>query len=146
MKLTRLTLSINGVERFAVCDPEKDSLAIVLRRMGLTGTKLGCGTGVCGSCSVLLNGKVTRSCTKKIKTIPEFSEIVTIEGIGTPQHLHPLQQAWITYGGVQCGFCSPGFIVSAYALLSEQRTVERPYQLVVAQPLLRRGDAARRRF
>jgi aldehyde oxidoreductase len=118
-KLNRLTLIINGVERMVVCDPEADSLTTVIRRLGLTGTKLGCGTGVCGSCSVLLNGKVIRSCSKKMKTVTEFSEIITIEGIGTPQHLHPLQQAWITYGGVQCGFCSPGFIVSAYGLLQE---------------------------
>jgi aldehyde oxidoreductase len=115
--LTRLSFTINGVERFVLCDPEKDNLAIVLRRLGLTGTKIGCGTGICGACSLLLNGEVVRSCTKKMKNVPEFSEIITIEGIGTPQHLHPLQQAWITYGGAQCGFCSPGFIVSAYGLL-----------------------------
>jgi aldehyde oxidoreductase len=115
--VTRLRLSINGVERPVVCDPEKDSLATVLRRMGLTGTKIGCGTGVCGACSVILDGDVVRTCNRKMKSIPEFSAITTIEGIGTPQHLHPLQQAWITYGGAQCGFCSPGFIVSAYGLL-----------------------------
>jgi aldehyde oxidoreductase len=115
--VTRLNLTINGVPRPVICDPEKDNLAVVLRRMGLTGTKIGCGTGVCGACSVLLDGEVIRACTKKMKNVPESSEILTIEGIGTPQHLHPLQQAWITYGGVQCGFCSPGFIVSAYGLL-----------------------------
>ncbi|MGE4509131.1 MAG: molybdopterin-dependent aldehyde oxidoreductase, partial [Eubacteriaceae bacterium] len=103
--------------RPVLCDPDQDSLASVLRRMGLTGTKIGCGTGVCGACSVILNGQVERSCNKKMKRIPEFSEIITIEGIGTPQHLHPIQQAWITYGGVQCGFCTTGFIVSAYGLL-----------------------------
>ena len=119
MNLTRLSLTINGVERPVVCDPEKDNLTVVLRRLGLTGTKMGCGTGVCGSCSVILDGQVIRSCARKMKSIPEFSEIITIEGIGTPQHLHPLQQAWITYGAAQCGFCSPGFIVSAYGLLSE---------------------------
>lgn len=119
MKITRLMVTINGVERPVICDPEKDNLAVTLRRMGLTGTKIGCGTGVCGACSVILNGKVIRSCTMKMKNVPEFSEIITIEGIGTPQHLHPLQQAWITYGGVQCGFCTPGFIVSAYRLLFE---------------------------
>jgi aldehyde oxidoreductase len=112
-------LTINGVDRPVICDPEKDTLAVVLRRMGLTGTKIGCGTGVCGACSVILNGEVIRSCIRKMKNVPEFSSILTIEGVGTPQHLHPLQQAWITYGGVQCGFCSPGFIVSAYGLLSE---------------------------
>ena len=72
---------------------------------------------MCGACSVLLNGEVVRSCVRKMKSVPEHSEIITIEGIGAPFHLHPLQQAWITYGGVQCGFCTPGFIVSAYGLL-----------------------------
>jgi len=118
-------LTINGVERFVVCNPEKDSLAEVLRRMGLTGVKVGCGTGVCGACSVIMNGNVVRSCTYKMKRVPEFSEITTIEGVGTPQHLHPLQQAWITYGGVQCGFCTPGFIVSAHQLLAENTSPTR---------------------
>jgi aldehyde oxidoreductase len=125
MKLARLSLMINGVERFVVCDPEEDSLAVVLRRMGLTGVKIGCGAGVCGACSIILNGEVVRSCTKKMKRVPEFSEITTIEGIGTPQHLHPLQQAWITYGAAQCGFCSPGFIVSSYGLLAENPSPTR---------------------
>ncbi|MDD3169287.1 MAG: molybdopterin-dependent oxidoreductase, partial [Eubacteriales bacterium] len=125
MKLTRRILTINGVERPVICDLEKDSLSTVVRRMGLTGTKVGCGTGVCGACSVLLDGKVVRSCTKKMKNVPENTEITTIEGIGTPQHLHPLQQAWITYGGVQCGFCSPGFIVSSYALLQQNSNPTR---------------------
>ena len=125
MKITRLALSINGVERPVICDLDKDNLATVIRRMGLTGTKVGCGIGVCGACSVLLNGKVVRSCTVKMKNVPENSEIITIEGIGTPQNLHPLQQAWITYGGVQCGFCSPGFIVSAYGLLKENPSPTR---------------------
>jgi len=125
MKLTRLTLIINGVERYVLCDPEKDSLAVAIRRLGLTGTKIGCGTGVCGACSVIMNGKVIRSCTRKMKTVPEFSEITTIEGIGTPQHLHPLQQAWITCGAAQCGFCSPGFIVSSYQLLAENPSPSR---------------------
>jgi aldehyde oxidoreductase len=108
---------INGAERFVLCDPEKDSLAIVLRRYGLTGVKIGCGTGVCGACSVVLNGAVVRACTRKMKNIRERSSVLTIEGIGAPGRLHPLQQAFITYGGTQCGFCTPGFIVSAYALL-----------------------------
>ncbi len=123
--VTRLNLTLNGVPRPVVCDPEKDNLAVVLRRMGLTGTKIGCGTGVCGACSVILNGEVIRACTRKMKSVPEFSEITTIEGIGTPQHLHPLQQAWITYGGVQCGFCTPGFIVSAYGLLQQNLSPTR---------------------
>jgi aldehyde oxidoreductase len=125
MRLARLGLKINGVERFVLCDPEKDSLAEVLRRMGLTGVKIGCGAGVCGACSVIMNGEVVRACTKKMKRVTEHSEITTIEGIGTPQHLHPLQQAWITYGGAQCGFCTPGFIISAYGLLAENPSPTR---------------------
>jgi len=124
-QLTRLALVINDVQRFVICDPEKDSLAVVLRRLGLTGTKIGCNTGVCGACSVIVNGQVIRSCTRKMKNVAENSVIRTIEGIGTPQNLHPLQQAWITYGGIQCGFCTPGFIVSAYGLLSENPSPTR---------------------
>ncbi|WP_027400415.1 molybdopterin-dependent oxidoreductase [Anaerovorax odorimutans] len=119
MKLKKMTLNINGADRMFICDPEKDTLATVIRRLGLTGTKVGCDRGVCGSCSVILNGKVIRSCTKKIKSVQEYSEITTIEGIGTPNHLHPLQVAFMNCGAVQCGFCSPGFIVSAYGLLKE---------------------------
>ncbi|HPI70820.1 MAG TPA: molybdopterin-dependent oxidoreductase, partial [Tenuifilaceae bacterium] len=101
------------------CNPEKDTLADVVRRMGLTGTKIGCGTGVCGSCTLILNGKLTRSCTKKMKNVEEYSSVITIEGIGTPTNLHPIQAAWMVAGAVQCGFCTPGFIVSSYALLLE---------------------------
>ncbi|MDR3209035.1 MAG: molybdopterin-dependent oxidoreductase, partial [Oscillospiraceae bacterium] len=125
MQLARLRLTINGVDRPVVCDPEKDTLSTVLRRMGYTGVKVGCGTGVCGACSVILNGEVVRSCTRRMKNVPEDSEIITIEGVGAPQNLHPLQQAWITYGGVQCGFCTPGFIVSAYQLLRENAAPTR---------------------
>lgn len=119
-KLKKMTLNINGADRMFICDPEKDTLATVIRRLGLTGTKVGCGTGVCGSCSVILDGKVIRSCTKKIKTLAEYSKVTTIEGIGTPNHLHPLQVAFMNCGAVQCGFCSPGFIVSAYQMLQEK--------------------------
>ena len=125
VKLRRIRVVINGVERPVLCDPQKDTLAVVLRRYGLTGTKIGCGIGVCGACTVMLNGEVVRACTKKMKNIEEHSEILTIEGIGTPQHLHPLQQAWITYGGAQCGFCTPGFIVSAYGLLQKNPSPTR---------------------
>ncbi|MFZ4462988.1 MAG: molybdopterin-dependent aldehyde oxidoreductase [Bacteroidales bacterium] len=112
-------LNINGVNRMLICNPESDTLADVVRRMGLTGTKVGCNKGVCGSCTVILNDKLTRACTKKIRSVDEYSKILTIEGIGTPTHLHPIQVSWMNLGAVQCGFCIPGFIVSAYALLLE---------------------------
>jgi aldehyde oxidoreductase len=117
MALRQAIHIINGVERQLFFEPASDTLAEVLRRYGLTGVKVGCGAGQCGACSVILNGGVVRACMRKMKDVPERSVIETIEGLGTATNLHPLQQAWITYGGVQCGFCSPGFIMSAKALL-----------------------------
>lgn len=119
MALKKIWLNINGAPRAIVCDAENDSLADCLRRIGLTGTKIGCNAGQCGACSVILNGKLVRACIVKMKKVEDQSEVTTIEGIGTPSNLHPIQQAFIALGGVQCGFCSPGFIVSAYALLQE---------------------------
>src|SRR5690554_382394 len=110
MKLRKTWLNINGTNRMLICNPEKDTLADVVRRMGLTGTKIGCNTGVCGSCTLILNGKLVRSCTRKMRNIKDYSSVTTIEGIGTPTNLHPIQVAWINAGAVQCGFCSPGFI------------------------------------
>ncbi len=119
MATRKTTLIINGAERSFLCDPEADSLAEALRRLGLTGTKIGCGKGQCGACSVILDGKVVRSCARKMKSVPDYASVTTIEGLGTADNLHPLQLAWMVYGGVQCGFCSPGFIVSAKGLLDE---------------------------
>lgn len=124
MALKKMWLHINGVNRAFLCDPN-DSLAEVLRRMGLTGTKIGCNVGICGACSVILNGKLVRSCVKKMNTIEEYSTVLTVEGIGTPTNPHPIQQAFVTFGGIQCGFCTPGFIVSTYALLSENPSPTR---------------------
>ncbi|MDL2271567.1 molybdopterin-dependent oxidoreductase, partial [Desulfovibrio sp. OttesenSCG-928-I05] len=108
---------VNGITRYVLCDPEKDSLADALRRMGLTGTKVGCGTGQCGACTVILEGRVTRACNRKMKRVPDGAAVETIEGLGTAENPHPLQQAFLTYAAVQCGFCSPGFIMSAKGLL-----------------------------
>ncbi|MDD3391788.1 MAG: molybdopterin-dependent oxidoreductase, partial [Synergistaceae bacterium] len=108
---------VNGVERNLILD-EESTLAEVLReQLGLTGTKVGCGQGHCGSCGVIIDGKYTRSCVYKMSRLPEGAKVVTIEGIGTPDKLHPIQKAWIKHGAAQCGFCTPGFIVSTKALL-----------------------------
>ena len=110
-------LVVNGILKHLVVDGE-DTLANVLRKnLGLTGTKVGCGEAQCGACSVLLDGKVVRSCATKMKKVADRANVVTIEGIGTPGSLHPVQMAWMAHGGAQCGFCSPGFIVSAKGLL-----------------------------
>jgi aldehyde oxidoreductase len=121
----RKVLEINGVSRSFVCDLEKDTLADVIRNLGLTGTKIGCNAGQCGACNVILNGKLTRSCVKKIRTVDDHSTVYTIEGMGTADNLHPIQLAWIVYGGVQCGFCTPGFIVSSKALLDQNPSPTR---------------------
>lgn len=123
--MRRFILHINGIQREGICSPDTDSLADVVRRLGLTGTKVGCGTGQCGACTLLLNGKVTRSCIRKMKSVPDYSRVETIEGLGTAEHLHPLQRAFMTYAAVQCGFCSPGFIMSASALLLENPSPTR---------------------
>ncbi len=125
MSIQRKILIVNGVEREVLCDMSKDTLASIVRRLGLTGTKVGCGTGQCGACALIIDGALARSCTKKMKNIAEYSCIETIEGLGTPNHLHPLQLAFITYASVQCGFCSPGFIMSAKALLMQNDTPTR---------------------
>ena len=119
MNLKKMTLNINGADRMFICDPAKDTLADVLRRLGLTGTKVGCGIGACGACSVILDGKVIRSCTRKISKVEEYSKVTTIEGIGSVNYPHPLQSLWVAFGAVQCGFCVPGFIVSSYQLLQD---------------------------
>lgn len=114
--MQRKELIVNGVSRFFMYESH-ETLAVVLRRHGLTGTKIGCNEGQCGACSVILNDKLVRSCTRKLSSIPDGSRVLTIEGLGLADQLHPIQQAFITCGAVQCGFCTPGFIISSYALL-----------------------------
>ena len=119
------SLLVNGVRRQVLVNAD-DSLANVLRdQLQLTSVKLGCEKGHCGACSVILNGKLTRTCVLKMKRVPDDAIIITLEGIGTPDHLHPLQEAWIFHGAAQCGFCTPGFIVAAYALLQENPSPTR---------------------
>jgi aldehyde oxidoreductase len=123
--MIKRTLQVNGVSRIVVCEPE-ESLANVLRQnLGLTSVKIGCGTGQCGSCTILRDGKLVRSCTVKMKRVKNNTQIMTLEGLGTAGNLHPIQMAWIAFGGAQCGFCSPGFLVSTYALLTENPSPSR---------------------
>ncbi|WP_285907549.1 molybdopterin-dependent aldehyde oxidoreductase [Pseudodesulfovibrio pelocollis] len=115
--MIKRVLMVNGISRQVVCEQD-ESLANVLRQnLGLTSVKIGCGTGQCGSCSVIVDGKLIRSCSMKMRRVGDGAVILTTEGIGTPGNLHPIQMAWIAHGGAQCGFCTPGFIVSTYALL-----------------------------
>lgn len=112
-------LYVNGVARTVVVDPEATLAQYLRKQLCLTGTKVGCGKGECGACTVILNDKVARSCIVKMKNVPDESKVITIEGIGSHENLHPLQLSWMVNGGAQCGFCTPGFIVSAKALLDQ---------------------------
>jgi len=112
-------LYVNGVARTVIADPEASLAQYLRKQLCLTGTKIGCGKGECGVCTVILNGKAARSCIVKMKNVPDESKVITIEGIGSHENLHPLQLAWMVNGGAQCGFCTPGFIVSAKALLDQ---------------------------
>ncbi len=123
--MIKKVLIINGVERTIVVEGS-ESLAQVLRdRLLLTGCKIGCGEGHCGACNVIVDGKVTRSCITKIGKVPDYAKVETIEGIGTLEDLHPLQAAWVAHGCAQCGFCSPGFIMSAKVLLENNPSPTR---------------------
>ena len=101
-------LHINGVPKTVIAESETMLADVLREQLKLTGTKVGCGQGQCGACSVILDGKVVRSCITKMKRVEDGAQVTTIEGIGTPDNLHPLQLAWIVHGGAQCGFCTPG--------------------------------------
>ena len=123
--MDKWTINVNGIDRTVITNGDS-TLADVLRsQLHLTGCKVGCGNGQCGACSVILNGKVVRACTRRMKSLEDGAVIETIEGIGTPDDLHPLQLAWMAHGCAQCGFCSPGFIVSAKQLLLENLSPTR---------------------
>ncbi len=114
-----IRLKINGADKEVAVEPWW-SLAYVLREvLDLTGTKVGCGKGECGSCTVLIDGRAVKSCLF-LAVKAESKDILTIEGLkGEDGGLHPLQQAFIEHGAVQCGFCTPGMIMTAKSLLDE---------------------------
>lgn len=137
------SLNINGVMRHVACEPDTLLLDLIREELRLTGTKCGCGIGVCGSCTVLIDGKAKLACRVKIKDVarnascvlrgdfdktrdagrtthdsPDGPQITTIEGLEMNGKLHPIQQAFIDCGAIQCGFCTPGMVLQAKALLA----------------------------
>jgi aldehyde oxidoreductase len=123
--MKRLSLNVNGVDRWIVADPARPLADVLREQMMLTGCKVCCADGQCGSCTVLIDGKPIRACMTALDKVAPGAKIVTIEGIGTPENLHPLQIAWMAHGSAQCGICSPGFIMSAKALLDRTLTPTR---------------------
>jgi isoquinoline 1-oxidoreductase alpha subunit len=112
-----INLQVNDVEHQVDVDPAMPLLWVLRDVLGLTGTKYSCGIGLCGSCTVHLDGRAVRSCTLPVSEATG-RRITTIEGLGA-QGLHPLQQAWLAYSVPQCGYCQPGQIMTAAALLAD---------------------------
>ena len=119
-----ISFSLNGRKVSVEADGAR-MLAYVLRDdLGLTGTKVGCGQGFCGACTVLLNGDPVRSCSTPLESVAG-KVVLTIEGLGLSDQLHPMQEAFLSHHAFQCGFCTPGMILSAYALLKKTPKPDR---------------------
>ena len=114
-----VTLTVNGVERTVTTDPQRPLLDVLREGLHLTGTKYGCGEGRCGACTVLMDGKPARSCVVPM-SLADKKRITTIEGLAKDEALHPVQEAFLEEGAIQCGYCTPGMILSAVALLQEK--------------------------
>ena len=116
--MVRVKLTVNTKTRNVEVEPWHTLLHVLRENLGLTGAKKGCDSGQCGACTVLLNGTPILACTT-LAVRCEGQEIMTIEGLARGDELHPLQQAFIDHFGVQCGFCTPGMILNAKALLDK---------------------------
>jgi nicotinate dehydrogenase subunit A len=109
-------LKVNGQQRTVTVDPGTPLLFVLNDELGVYGPKFGCGMAQCGSCTVIMRGQAVRSCVMPVSAVGE-AEITTLEGLGTPEHPHPLQQAFIEEGAAQCGYCLNGVILTAKAVL-----------------------------
>jgi aerobic-type carbon monoxide dehydrogenase small subunit (CoxS/CutS family) len=115
-----LELNVNGAVHFVDVDPSRSLLSVLHDELDLTGSKYGCGEGQCGACTVLVDGRVVRSCITPVSSIGA-RPITTIEGIARNGQLHPVQRAFIEETALQCGYCTPGMVMSAVALLARAR-------------------------
>lgn len=111
-------IKINGKDREVAADPRLLLVHFIREQLGLTGTHIGCDTSNCGACTVLLNGKTVKSCTM-FAVQADGAEVMTVEGLITDGALHPLQEGFKEEHGLQCGFCTPGMLMSTYALLKK---------------------------
>ena len=112
----KVTLNVNGRQHLVEVDPETPLLFVLNDEPGLRGPRFGCGMAQCGACTVIMRGQIVRSCVKPVSAVGR-DEVTTLEGLGTPEQLHPLQQAFIEEGAAQCGYCLSGVILTAKAVL-----------------------------
>jgi aerobic-type carbon monoxide dehydrogenase small subunit (CoxS/CutS family) len=117
------SINVNGSEA-EVPDPNRNLLSFIRYDLGLTGTKYGCGEGLCGACTILVDGRPLKACMTTAGAVAGGS-ITTIEGLATDGRLHPVQQAFVDESAMQCGYCIPGFIMSAVGLLNRDRSPSR---------------------
>src|SRR5712691_4755192 len=120
MSKHHVTTTINGEPMEFLCEAQQTLLDVLRDELGLTGSKEGCGSGDCGACSVILDGKLVCSCLM-LGVEAEGHKIITVEGVANGDTLHPVQQKFLEHAALQCGFCTPGFIVAAKALLDENK-------------------------
>ncbi len=114
----KMSFTVNGETVTLETDGSRALLWVLRSDLGLTGSKYGCGVGMCGSCTILVDGVPTRACLADLNHV-EGKEVTTIEGLGEPGELHPLQQEFYERGAYQCGYCTPGMIMNAYGMLQE---------------------------
>jgi aerobic-type carbon monoxide dehydrogenase small subunit (CoxS/CutS family) len=119
--LTR-SLNLNGKHRTVTVSDDGEQLLYVLRNaLGQRGPKFGCGVSQCGACTVLLDGEIRRSCVTPLRNVPEGADVETLDGLGTPDHPHPLQQAFIDEQAAQCAYCVNGILMGALGWLRQRR-------------------------
>ena len=119
-----VSFSLNGKPTRLTVDEDRMLLWVLRDDLGLTGTKYGCGMTLCGACTVVVNNEAVRACATRMREV-DGAKVVTIEGLAANGRLHPVQEAFVTHAGYQCGFCTPGMIMAAYALLNSQRKPTR---------------------
>ena len=119
-----INFKLNGKDVTLNTEGDRKLLWVLRSDFGLTGTKYGCGIGICGACTVVVNNEAVRSCRMSLSEV-KGKEVLTIEGLAEGDKLHPIQQAFADHGAVQCGFCTPGMIMNAYVLLQKNPKITR---------------------
>jgi nicotinate dehydrogenase subunit A len=117
--MSAISLKVNGSLHNVDVDPDTPLLFILADELGLNGPKFGCGMAQCGTCTVIIRGQIVRSCVTPVSAVGR-DEVTTLEGLGTPEKPHPIQQAFIDEGAAQCGFCLSGVILTAKAVLDQK--------------------------
>jgi aerobic-type carbon monoxide dehydrogenase small subunit (CoxS/CutS family) len=140
---TSTPFRLNGRATTVVAAPDRSLLSVLRDELGLTGAKYGCGIGACGACTILVAGKPVRACRATLSSVAN-RDVLTIEGLAAGGHLAPLQRAFIDHGALQCGYCTPGILLAAHALLQQVHAPSREAIVAALEPHLCRCGAHQR--